>query len=269
MSELRIVALGDVVGRPGRRAVRELLPRLRDAEGCDDANIFVVINAENSAGGSGVTLATAGELIEAGADVLTTGDHFFEQRDVNELIDAQPRVLRPLNWSHHAPGIGYGIFDGPSDTKIGVINLIGRTFMRVVPDNFFDAIDEAIEEIRAITPIVVVDFHAEATSEKVALGRYVDGRASMVVGTHTHIQTSDEKILPGGTAYITDLGMCGPHDSVLGRDTAAVTKRLKTGIPARFNVAKKDIRLQGVVVTVETSTGIAKNIERVDLPLEV
>jgi len=264
MSELRILAVGDVVGRPGRRAVKELVPGLRDRLGVE----FIVANAENAAGGSGITLDTARELLDAGCDVLTTGDHFFEKPEVKDIIANEPRVLRPANWSRHAPGRGWGVFESRAGAKVGVVNLIGRTFMRFMVDNPFDVADDAIEALRKETPLIVVDYHAEATSEKIAMGRYLDGRSSAVVGTHTHVPTADAKVLPGGTAYLTDLGMTGPHDSVLGRDYEKVLVRLRTGVPSRFGVAKKDVRLQGAVVTLDAETGRASGIERVDVALE-
>ncbi len=264
MSHLRILAIGDVVGRPGRRAVKELLPGLREKPGAD----FVIANAENAAGGSGLTLDTARELLDAGCDVLTTGDHFFEKPEVKDIIAHEPRVLRPANWSRHAPGRGWGVFESASGVKVGVLNLIGRTFMRFMVDNPFDAADEVVEALRKETHVVAVDFHGEATSEKIATGRYLDGRASLVFGTHTHVPTADAKLLPLGTAYVTDLGMTGPHDSILGRESEKVLFRLRTGVPAKFGVAKKDVRLQGVVVTVDTETGRATGIERVDVPVE-
>jgi metallophosphoesterase (TIGR00282 family) len=259
-----IIAVGDVVGRPGRRAVRELLPELRRTH----APCFAVVNAENAAGGSGITLETANELFEAGADVLTTGDHFFDSKAVGELIEKDPRVLRPANWSRHAPGRGWGVFAFPdAGVSVGVANLMGRTFMGVHAGNYFDEIDAILEAMKDEAKIVVVDFHAEATSEKIAFGRYLDGRATLVCGTHTHVQTADERVLAGGTSYITDLGMTGPHDSVLGREYEAVLKRLRTGVPARFDVAKGDVRLCGALVRIDAETGTSQSIERLELRL--
>ena len=176
MSELRVLAIGDVVGRPGRRAVRELVPELRKDRAID----FVVANAENAAGGSGLTLDTAREILDSGVDVLTTGDHFFEKPEVRDIIDHEPRCLRPANWSRHAPGRGWGVFEAAGGARVGVVNLMGRTFMRFAVDNPFDAADETIEALRAQTPLIAVDYHAEATSEKIATGRYLDGRVSLV-----------------------------------------------------------------------------------------
>lgn len=263
MTGLRIVAIGDVVGRPGRRAVRELLPELR----ARFAPCFVIANAENAAGGSGITLDTARELLEAGCDCLTSGDHFFEKPEVNELIEKEPRVLRPANWSRHAPGRGWGVFEAPEGRRVAVLNLMGRTFMRFTPDSFFDAADELVERLRAETPLVAVDFHAEATSEKLALGRYLDGRVTFIFGTHTHVQTADERVLPGGTAYISDIGMVGPHDSILGRDHEAILSRLRTQVPSRFDVAKGDVRLSGAVAFADTETGRALSVERLQVAL--
>lgn len=263
MEPVRILAIGDVVGRPGRRALRELLPSLRERY----RPCFVVANAENVAGGSGITLDTARELLDAGCDCLTAGDHFFENPGIKDVIEQERRVLRPANWSRHAPGRGWGVFEGAGGLRLAVLNLIGRTFMRFTSDSFFDVADELIEKLRAETPLLAVDFHAEATSEKLALGRYLDGRASFVFGTHTHVQTADERILPGGTAYITDLGMAGPHDSILGRDSDAITARLRTQVPMRFDVAKDDVRLCGAVATIDPTTGKALSIERLQIPL--
>jgi hypothetical protein len=260
---LRILAIGDVVGRPGRRAVRELVRGLRQERGIG----LVVANGENAAGGSGLTLETARELLDAGVDCVTTGDHFFEKKEVSEIIEKEPRVLRPANWSRHAPGRGWAVFEADGGERVAVANLIGRTFMRFMVDSFFDSAEEIAELARKETSVLAVDFHAETTSEKIALGRFLDGRVSAVVGTHTHVQTADAKVLPGGTAYVTDLGMTGPHDSVLGRDADQIVKRLRTGVPTRFGVAKGDVRLQGAVVDVDSETGRASSIERVDLPL--
>ena len=264
MTTLNIIALGDVVGRPGRRAIRELLPGLRERSGAG----FVVANAENAAGGSGITPDTAKELFDAGCDVLTGGDHFFDQKSVSELIDKDARLLRPANWSRHAPGKGFGVFESAGGVKVAVASLMGRVFMNVPSENPFDAADDLLEVVRKETPVVVIDFHAEATSEKIALGRYVDGRASLFFGTHTHVPTADAHVERLGTAYVSDLGMTGPHDSILGRDYQAVLSKLRSGVPARFQVAKGDVRLQGVLVTVDTESGRARAIERVEERIE-
>jgi metallophosphoesterase (TIGR00282 family) len=262
MNALNVIAVGDIVGKPGRRALKELLPGLRERY----APCFVVANAENAAGGSGITPETAAALLATGADCLTTGDHFFDQKQVTELIEGEPRVLRPANWSAHAPGRGWGVFasrDGGA--QVAVVNLMGRTFMGVSAGNFFDEADAIFAQMPSEVRVRVVDFHAEATSEKIAFGRYLDGRASLVVGTHTHVATADEHVLAGGTAYITDLGMTGPHDSVLGREYEGVLGRLRTGVPARFEVATGDVRLNGVVVAVDCDSGRASAIERISL----
>ena len=262
MAVLRVLAIGDVVGRPGRRAVRELVPRLRAERGVD----FVLANAENAAGGAGITLQTAREVLDSNVDCLTSGDHFFDHKEVKDLIAAEPRALRPANWSRHAPGRGFDLFKTAGGVLVGVVNLIGRVFMKPV-DSPFDCADEAIAELRREADIVLVDFHAEATSEKIAMGYYLDRRVSLLFGTHTHVQTADEKILPGGTAYVTDVGMTGPHESVLGREIEPVLAKLRTGVPAKFGVGKGDVRLQGVIVTVEAGSGLATEIERVDVEL--
>jgi metallophosphoesterase (TIGR00282 family) len=264
VDSLHVMAIGDVVGRPGRRAVQELLPGLREKY----APCVVVANGENAAGGSGITFATAQALFEAGVDVITTGDHYFDDKKVVELAENEPRILRPANWSRGAPGRGWGRYELPGGIVLGAVNLMGRTFMGVPAGNFFDEVDDILEAMPEDVTLTVVDFHAEATSEKVAFGRYLDGKVAVCVGTHTHVQTADECVLPHGTAYITDLGMTGPHDSVLGREYDAVLKRLRTAVPARFDVAKKDVRLNGVVVGVDAATGRATSIERLSIALE-
>lgn len=267
-AEIRILAVGDVVGRPGRRAVSAHLPRLKESGAVD----FAVVNAENVAGGAGLTPETANELLASGADVLTSGDHVFKLAAVMPLFEEEALpVLRPANWSSHAPGRGWGVFPvsgppGAGEVRVGVLNLIGRTFMRVSPDNPFDCAEEVLSRLSAETPIIVVDLHAEATSEKIAFGRYLDGRVSLLFGTHTHVQTADERILPGGTAYITDIGMTGPEDSILGRRADRVIQRLKSGVPAKFNVPGGRAVLCGVLVRIDTESGKAKSISRVVLP---
>jgi metallophosphoesterase (TIGR00282 family) len=263
VTTVHLIAVGDVVGRPGRRAVRELLPGLRERF----APCVVVVNAENAAGGSGITRETAAALLDAGADVLTTGDHFFDNNAVGEVIEKEPRVLRPANWSAHAPGRGWGVFQTRAGVELAVVNLMGRTFMHPPAASFFDEADAILGALERKAKLVVVDFHAEATSEKIAFGRYLDGRVSLVFGSHTHVQTADERVLGGGTAYLTDAGMTGPHDSVLGRDYESVLTRMRTGVPSRFDVAKKDVRLQGVVATVDAESGRASAIERLDVRL--
>jgi metallophosphoesterase (TIGR00282 family) len=222
------------------------------------------VNAENAAGGLGLTKPTACALLDAGADALTLGNHSFAKRDLLEYLKNEPRVLRPANYPPGAPGRGWGVFSASDEHKLAVVSLLGRTFMAPI-DCPFRALDSVLAEIDADTSTVVVDMHAEATSEKKAMGWYADGRASAVIGTHTHVQTSDEGILPGGTAYITDVGMTGVHDSVLGLDKDSVIQRFLTQVPGKFTLAEGQAMLQGVVVEIDPRTGRAASIERVNV----
>ncbi len=259
---MKILFIGDIVGNPGREAVRGLLPGLQKEHKLD----FVVANAENAAGGSGITPGVAQELFEAGVNVLTSGDHIWKKREIFEIIDKEERILRPLNFPAGVPGRGACLFKAKSGSMIGVVNVNGRVFMEAL-ECPFKTTREAIEALSKDTNIIIVDVHAEATSEKVALGWYLDGKASAVLGTHTHIQTADEKILPGGCAYITDVGMTGPLDSVIGRRIEDVLERFITGVPTRFEVAKENIQLQGAVLEIDDSTGKAKSILRIQKKL--
>lgn len=253
---LNILFIGDIIGRPGRRAVTELLPGLMG-----EHNIgFTVANCENSAGGFGVTEKIIGELTDLGIDVLTSGNHIWDRRNLAEDLDSFTNVLRPLNYPPGLPGRGRGVFQTAGGQRVAVINLQGRVFMRPIDCPFRKA-DEVLRELGE--KIVLVDMHAEATSEKVAMGWYLDGRVSAVVGTHTHVQTSDERVLPGGTAYITDAGMTGPHDSVIGIEKEAIIRRFLTEVPSRFEVGKEDITLCGAVLSVDTATGRAVGVKRV------
>jgi len=259
---VRILFIGDVVGKPGRRAVTRLLPAYR-AEAAVD---FVVANAENAAGGSGLTPPLAEELFAAGVDCLTMGDHVFRRREVLPLLETDQRVLRPANYSRRASGKGLTLLAAADGTPVGVVNLLGRTFMPAV-NSPFEAAEEALGMLAGSARVILVDFHAEATSEKVAMGRYLDGRVTAVLGTHTHVPTADETVLPGGTAYITDVGMTGPHDSVIGRRTDRVLEALLTQMPTRFEVATGDVRLNAVLIEADAETGRASAIERVVLRL--
>jgi len=227
---IRVLVVGDTVGRPGRKACQRLIPELRIEESLD----FVVVNGENIAGGSGVTEATAKDILDFQTDVLTSGDHIFKSKTTDDFFHRDKRVLRPANYPADFPGFGSGVFALSSGLKIGVINLIGRVFLAEVENPFLKAKTE-IEKIKKETPLVLVDFHAEATSEKIALGWYLDGLVSLVYGTHTHVQTADERILPKGTAYITDVGMTGPYESVLGREIKPVLQRFVQDRPSRSN----------------------------------
>lgn len=255
---MNILFIGDIVGSPGRGAVKELLPGLKKEYKLD----FVVANAENAAGGSGITARVADELFDSGVDVLTSGDHIWKKKEIFEIINQNERILRPINFPLAAPGKGSGVFTAGNGKKIAVINVQGRVFMEALECPFRTTREE-VEKISRETKIIIVDIHAEATSEKVALGRYLDGKVSAVFGTHTHIQTADEKILPAETAYITDVGMTGPYDSVIGRRVEDVLERFLTLVPVRFEVADGDVQLHGAVVEIEDKTGRANSIVRI------
>ncbi|MCX5706586.1 MAG: TIGR00282 family metallophosphoesterase [Candidatus Omnitrophica bacterium] len=255
---MKILFIGDIVGRPGRLAVEKLIPGLKEEYRLD----FVIANAENAAGGSGINPKVAQELFNSGVDILTSGDHIWKKKEIFELINQEERILRPLNFPLGAPGKGSAIFKSRSGVKIGVINVNGRVFMEPLECPFKTTL-AAAEELVKESKIIIVDIHAEATSEKVALGWYLDGKVSAVLGTHTHIQTADEHILPKGTAYITDVGMTGPTDSVIGRRVEDVLERFLTSIPVRFEVAEDNIQLQGVVVDINEKTGRADSIIRI------
>lgn len=248
--------MGDVHGKPGRRAVARRVPVLRKELGVD----FVVANAENSAGGVGLTPQTAAELFEAGVDALTGGNHTWAKREAYELLDSDPRVVRPANYPPGVPGHGSTVLH-KGTLALAVLNLQGRVFMEPLDDPFRVARAE-VERLRELTPFVLVDFHAEATSEKLAMGYYLDGLVTVVVGTHTHVQTADERVLPGGTAYITDVGMTGPRDGVIGVDREAILQRFLTQLPVRFEVAGGAVQFNAVLVEADTS-GRATSIRRI------
>ena len=259
---MKLLFIGDIVGRPGREAVKELLPGLVKKHKIN----CVSANAENTAGGSGVTLAIAEELEGYGCDVLTSGDHIWKRKEAAELLESRDNVLRPLNYPKGAPGRGSLIMTAAGGVKIGVINLVGRVFMQSV-ECPFRTVREEVEAIRKETHNIFVDIHAEATSEKIALGWYLDGDITALMGTHTHVQTADEKILPKSTAYITDAGMTGPFDSVIGRKKEQILVRFITQLPTRFEMAEDDVRLNGVVIDFDEKTGKANSIERVQKKL--
>ncbi len=255
---MRVLFIGDIVGSPGRGAIKNLVPGIvrKDKVDC------VIANAENAAGGSGITPAIARELEGYGVDVITSGDHIWKRKEVTEILLDDSRVLRPLNYPRETPGSGSTIIETPGGVKIGVLNLLGRTFMQAVECPFRTSRAE-IEKIRKITPNIFVDMHAEATSEKIALGWYLDGLVTAVMGTHTHVQTADEKILPEGTAFITDTGMTGPFDSVIGRKKEQILTRFLTQMPVRFEMAERDIWMNAVLVDFDGKTGKASAITRV------
>lgn len=255
---MTILFIGDVVGRPGRRAVTHLLPQLRDQYRPD----FVIVNAENAAAGYGITQSTASELLGAGADCLTTGNHVWAQKEAYELLNRDPRILRPANFAPGVPGHGSWVYPAGKAGAVGVINLIGRVFMDPA-DCPFRTAAALLEPLRAQCNAVIVDFHAEATSEKAAFGRYLDGRLTAVLGTHTHVQTADERILPGGTAFITDVGMTGPTESIIGAKVEIIVNRFLNWLPARFDVPKAGPAvLSGVVIETEGAGPRAKTIVR-------
>jgi 2',3'-cyclic-nucleotide 2'-phosphodiesterase len=260
---MRILFIGDVVGKPGRRAVATLVPQLREERGID----FVIANGENSAHGAGLTASTVDALLTSGVDLITSGDHVWDQKEIYEVIEREPRLLRPLNFPSLAPGQGSTVVQLNGLPPVGVLNLIGRVFMPNT-DCPFRAAEGAVARLRQQTKIIIVDLHAEATSEKIAMGRFLDGKVSAVIGTHTHVATADEQILPNGTAYISDAGMCGPHDSVLGRDVAAVLQRFLTQMPQKMEVAEGDVVLCGVIVDVDENTGRARSMERIRVPCD-
>jgi metallophosphoesterase (TIGR00282 family) len=261
---LRLLFLGDVIGEPGRKAVIEMVPRLKQAWGID----FVVVNGENAAAGRGITGKITIDLLRAGVAVITSGDHIWDQKEVVSYIETEPRLLRPINYPPGTPGRGSIVLE-TAKGKVGVINVQGRTFMQPSLENPFRLVDEEVRRLRAETHILFVDMHAETTSEKIAIGRFLDGKVSAVAGTHTHIQTADEQIFPGGTAFICDAGMCGPTESVLGREIQPIIQRFVSSMPVNFPVAKGEVKLHGILVDIDPSTGKAKSIRRVAEPYVV
>jgi metallophosphoesterase (TIGR00282 family) len=258
MALMKILIVGDIVGSPGRTAFARVIGQMRSRGEAD----FIIANAENAAGGRGLTPALAEELFAAGADVLTMGDHVWDQKELVSYVDREPRIVRPANLPPGAPGSGCHTARTPKG-PLTVISLVGRVFMPPVHDCPFRVADQALAAGARLGRMIVVDIHAEATSEKIALGRYLDGRVSAVVGSHTHVQTADETVLPKGTAYLTDLGMTGPKDSVLGRDVESIVRRFVTGMPTPFKVASEQVGLEGALITVDPATGRASRIQRV------
>jgi metallophosphoesterase (TIGR00282 family) len=255
---LKILFLGDIVGEPGRKAVIDSLPLLKKERVID----FVIVNGENAAAGRGITPKLTIDLLRAGISVITTGDHIWDQKEIIPFIDTEPRLLRPINYPDKTPGQGSIVLE-TAKGKVGVINVQGRTFMQPHLENPFRMINEAVTRIREETRVIFVDVHAETTSEKIAMGRFLDGKVSAVAGTHTHVQTADEQIFPGGTAFICDAGMCGPMESILGREIEPIVARYITNLPVPFPVAKTAVKLHGVIVEIDEQTGRALHIERV------
>lgn len=255
---MKILFIGDIAGEPGRRAIKELVPKIKVRAEIE----FVIGNCENVAGGSGVTPALADELFSYGIDVLTSGDHIWKRKEIMDYIQTSRKLLRPANYPPDVPGFGSTIVQSESGTDVGVINLMGRVFMQAI-ECPFRAGKKEVEKLKQKARIIIVDMHAEATSEKVALGWYLDGSVSAIIGTHTHIQTADEKILPNGTAFISDAGMTGPYDSVIGRKKEQILTRFLTQMPARFEMAEGDVQLHGVILDIDEKTGKANSIKRI------
>jgi len=259
---LNILLIADIVGRPGRWAVSQILPELKEIHQID----FTIANVENAAGGFGLTREIAQKIRHYGVDCLTSGNHIWDRKDIFPYLNENSRILRPVNYPPDVPGRGAGIFELTDNSKIGVINIQGKVYIKEI-DCPFRVADKEIEKIKEQTNIIIVDLHAEATSEKIALGWHLDGKVSAVLGTHTHVQTADETILPKGTAYVTDVGMTGAHDSVIGITKEDAIARFLTQIPRRFTLAKKDIKFCGALVKIDPDSGKALNIERIKIDL--
>lgn len=259
---MNILCLGDIVGRPGREALAAMLPQIKQKHAIE----FTIVNAENASGGSGLNPKNAEEILGCGVDVLTMGDHVWDKPEIFAYLNENPRkIIRPANFPEGVPGVGYTVVTAANGTKVGVINLLGRTFMRYNVACPFRSLEAIVEEIKKQTSLIIVDMHAETTSEKVAMGHFADGKVSLVFGTHTHIQTADEKILPQGTAYITDLGMSGPYDSVIGQEKDKIITRFLTSMPHKFEVAKSKATLHGVVLKIDPKTGKPQGITRLQV----
>lgn len=258
---MKLLFIGDIVARPGRDLIRRHVRALAAHHSAD----LVIANGENAAGGAGITRDNTIEILGAGVDVITTGNHVWDKREALEFIGNEPKLIRPANYPAGTPGSGSYVATGRNGVKVGVINVMGRVLMNTLEDPFRAAEREVAGVKAAGAKVIFVDVHAEATSEKIALSYYLDGKVSAVVGTHTHVQTADERILPGGTACLTDVGMTGPHDGVIGIEKEAIIARFLTGLPARFESATGDPRLNGVLVSVDASTAKATAIERLSL----
>ena len=256
---LTILFLGDIVGEPGRSAVISRLPELKAKYGVD----FIIVNGENAAGGRGITGKITIDLLRSGVSVITTGDHIWDQKEISAFIETEPRLLRPINYPEGAPGHGSIVLE-TTKGKVGVINVQCRTFMLPILENPFRVMQAAVEKMRTETSVIVVDVHGETTSEKIALGRFLAGKVSAVLGTHTHVQTADEQIFPGGTAFLCDAGMCGPVNSIIGRAVEPIVQRFISNLPAQFPVATGEVRLRGALVEIDETTGRALRICRID-----
>jgi len=256
---VKILFVGDIIGRPGRICMAAYLSEYRKKNTDFD---FVIANVENAAGGFGLTKEISQKISSSGVDVQTSGNHIWDRKEIHSYFEAEPRLLRPANYPAGAPGLGYNIYSAKNGESVAVINLQGRIFMPSI-DCPFRTIDKILNDLSGQAKLIFVDFHAEATSEKQALGWYLDGRVSGVFGTHTHVQTADERVLPGGTAYISDVGMSGPYASVIGVEVKDALYRIMSGLPNRFNIAEGDVRMAAVIVNVDPATGKAQSIERV------
>ena len=257
---MNILCIGDIVGRPGREALVKLLPEIRKELSID----FVIVNAENASGGSGLIPKNAEEILKAGVDVMTMGDHVWDKQEIYAYLEANKgKIVRPANFPEGVPGAGWAVATTSKGVNVGVINLLGRTFMRYNVHCPFRTLEAVVLQIKKQASVIIVDMHAETTSEKVAMGHFADGQVSCVFGTHTHIQTADEKINPKGTAYITDLGMSGPYDSVIGQNKDKIISRFLTSMPQKFEVAEGLATLHGIVVDVDEKSGKANRITRI------
>lgn len=259
---LKILFLGDIFGEPGRRILTERLPALREKLGPD----LVIANCENAANGKGISTKLVREILNAGVDFMTGGNHIFRVDEVYAYLnDPESKIVRACNFPQNSPGRGFAVVNTQSGVRVGVISVMGQKFMDVPVDLPFDAIDRALERLKDQSDINIIDIHAEVTSEKRALGWHLDGRVQLIVGTHTHVQTADEEILPNGSAYITDLGMCGPFDSVIGMQKEIILKRIRLALPEKFEVAKGDVRINGVICEIDVEKKRATKIERIDV----
>lgn len=262
---MKILFIGDIVGNPGRKVVIEYLKQINKTP--ENSYDFIVANAENAAGGKGLTFDIVDQLLAAGVSAITTGNHVWAQKEILDFIDTTPQLMRPANYPSDVPGRGFTIVaSADGNTKLGIINLAGQIFMNRYT-NPFHALNSILPEIKVVTPYVLLDFHAEATSEKMAMGWHADGRVSAVIGTHTHVQTADERVLPQGTAYISDVGMTGPYDSVIGSRIEQVLDSFLTLMPKRFGVAKDNVKLNAVHIELNDETGLAENIARIQYQL--
>jgi metallophosphoesterase (TIGR00282 family) len=258
---IRILMIADIIGKAGRRAVARFLPQMTD-----DVDL-IVANGENAAGGFGITPKVLAQIFQCGVDVVTSGNHLWDRKEITEVLTTETRLLRPANFPPEVEGVGWTLYPARDGTVVGIVNLMGRVFMKDL-DCPFRAAEGIVEEIRRDTPIILVDMHAEATSEKLAMGYWLDGRVSAVVGTHTHVATRDSRILPKGTAYMTDIGMTGPHDSVIGIKAEDAIRRFLTQVPVKFRVAADDVKMQAVIISVDPASGRAIDIEFVEKCLE-